>query len=65
MWPSSAAQDSSVRQEVVPTQMHRPPFARVSLIRSAVSWGMVQYSLCMGWSSMVSSFTGRKVPRPT
>ena len=65
MCPSSAAQDSNVRQEVVPTQMHRPPFARVSLMRSAVSWGMVQYSLCMGWSSMVSSFTGRKVPRPT
>ncbi len=43
--------------EVVPTQMTRPPLRLVSLIRSAVSCGMTQYSLCISWPSMVSSFT--------
>ena len=65
MWPSSAAQLSRVRQEVVPTQMTRPPLALVLLMRSAVSRGMTQYSLCISWSVISSSFTGRKVPRPT
>ena len=65
MVPSSAAQLSTVRHEVVPTQMTRPPLRLVSLIRSAVSCGMTQYSLCISWPSMVSSFTGRKVPSPT
>ena len=37
MVPSSAAQLSTVRHEVVPTQMTRPPARLVSLIRSAVS----------------------------
>ena len=42
-----------MRQLVVPTQMTRPPFFFVSLIRSAVSWGITQYSLCMVWSVIV------------
>ena len=63
--PSSAAQLSTVRQEVVPTQITRPPPRFVSLMRSAVSCGMTQYSLCISWSVISSSFTGRKVPRPT
>ena len=46
-------------------QMTRPPAALVRLMRSAVSWGITQYSLCMAWSVMSSSFTGRKVPSPT
>lgn len=41
MCPSSAAQDSSVRQEVVPTQMHRPPALPGLVDEVAVSWGMV------------------------
>ena len=47
MVPSSSAQLSMVRQEVVPTQITRPPFTFVRLIESAVSCGMVQYSLCI------------------
>ena len=38
MVPSSAAKDSMVRQEVVPTQTTRPLFRLVSLMMSAVSW---------------------------
>ena len=42
--PSSAAQLSMVRQEVVPTQMTRPPFFRVSLMVWATSAEIMQYS---------------------
>ena len=63
--PSSAAQLSMVRQEVVPTQMTRPPSRLVRLMVSAVSAEIMQYSLCISWSVISSSFTGRKVPRPT
>ena len=45
--PSSPAQLSIVRQEVVPTQMTLPPLALVWLMVSAVSWEIMQYSLCM------------------
>ena len=65
MCPSSAAQDSSVRQEVVPTQMIRPPEALVSLRILAVSSFIMQSSLCMWCSWISSALTGRKVPRPT
>ena len=61
MRPSSPAQLSMVRQEVVPTQITRPPAALVRLMRSAVSRGMTQYSLCIWWSVISSSLTGRKV----
>ena len=56
---------SSVRQLVVPTAMTRWPAARVSLMSFAVSSLTEYHSLCIWWSSMDSSFTGRKVPRPT
>ena len=65
MVPSSAAKLSTVRQEVVPTQITRPPFFRVSLMIRAVSPGTMQYSECISWSVISSSFTGRKVPSPT
>ena len=63
--PSSPAQLSMVRHDVVPTQITRPLFALVSLMSVAVSSGMTQYSLCISWASTSSSFTGRKVPSPT
>ena len=63
--PSSAEKLSTVRQEVVPTQMTRPPFRFVSLMVSAVSWEIIQNSECISWSVISSAFTGRKVPRPT
>ena len=59
--PSSEAQLSMVRQEVVPTQMTRPPVCFVRLMVSAVSAGIMQYSACISWSVISSSFTGRKV----
>ena len=45
--PSSAARDSSVRQEVVPTQTTRPPLFFVSLMISAASFGIMQNSECI------------------
>ena len=45
--PSSAARDSRVRQEVVPTQMILPPRRRVSLSSSAVCSVIIHSSLCM------------------
>ena len=63
--PSSAAKLSTVRQEVVPTQITRPPFRLVSLMIRAVSSGIMQYSECISCSEMSSAFTGRKVPSPT
>ena len=54
-----------VRQEVVPTQMTRPPRRLAALMVSAASWEMVQNSACISWSVISSSFTGRKVPSPT
>ena len=63
--PSSAAQLSIVRHDVVPTQITRPPSRRVRLTVSAVSAGIMQYSLCISCASTSSTFTGRNVPRPT
>ena len=63
--PSSAAKLSMVRQEVVPTQMTRPPFFRVSLMVRATSAEIMQYSECISCSEISSAFTGRKVPSPT
>lgn len=56
---------SSVRQLVVPTAMTRWPAALVSRMRRAVSSLMEYHSLCILWSEISSSCTGRKVPRPT
>ena len=47
MVPSSAAKLSMVRQEVVPTQMTRPPFCFVWLMTSAVFWEIMQNSECI------------------
>ena len=65
MVPSSAAQLSMVRQEVVPTQMTRPPFFLVSLISSAVSWGDHAVFAVHFVALDLVLLTGRKVPRPT
>ncbi len=65
MVPSSAAKLSTVRQEVVPTQMIRPPFFFVSLMTPAVSREIIQNSECISWSVISSALTGRKVPSPT
>ena len=56
--PSSCANDSSVRQLVVPTQMIRPPAARVRFKSSAVSAEIMQNSECMWCSEISSALTG-------
>lgn len=63
--PSSAAADSSVLQLVVPTAITRPPAALVLLIVSAASFDILKVSVCIWCSSILSTFTGLKVPRPT
>ena len=45
--PSSFTSDSSVRQEVVPTQMTRPPFCFVSFSMFAVSAFIMHSSECI------------------
>ena len=55
---------SSVLQLVVPTQTVRPPAALRAFIVSAASFVTVINSVCIRWSEIFSSFTGRKVPRP-
>ena len=45
--PSASDADSSVRQEVVPTQMTRPPAARRLFISSADAAGTEKNSVCM------------------
>ena len=46
--PSTSAKLSTVRQDVVPMQITRPPLAFVSLTMRAVSSGMMQNSECIG-----------------
>lgn len=59
------AQDSNVRTVVVPTAMIRFP-DRLALLRAAAVSGVSSsHSRCMVWFSIVSAFTGSKVPRPT
>ena len=62
MVPSSPAQLSMVRQEVVPTQITRPPAALVRLMVWAVSAEIMQYSLCIWWS-VISSQTAEIINR--
>ena len=63
--PYLAHTASSVRQLVVPTATTRWPAARAALMASAAAWSTQYHSVCMWWSSMLSSLTGRKVPSPT